>query len=96
MGDDKITGRTVFQPTTLEQRHVEAIHFAHEFKTSSSWPVAVDSPVLGDPFLEAYAPWPTRFYIILDGIMRFIAYPNEYHTYDLNQLRDGLAEILRE
>jgi hypothetical protein len=88
IGDNLVTGRTVNQPTTLSQRHVEALHFAEKFKTS--WPVAVDSPELGDPFLKAYAPWPTRFYIVKDGKMFFIAYPNREHSFDLDPLRESL------
>lgn len=93
IGDNLITGRTVIQPTTLSERHVEARHFAEKFKTK--WPVAVDSPELGDPFLNAYAPWPTRFYIVQDGKILFIAYPNDKHSFDLDPLRQCLRSAIR-
>lgn len=62
VGDHYITGRRVKQPTTLTERVREAQHLAQRF--GLTWPLAVDSPELADPFLRAYAPWPTRFYII--------------------------------
>ena len=33
----------------------------------------VDSPEAGNPFEKAFAPWPIRFFIIMDGIVQYIA-----------------------
>ena len=57
-----LTGHAPEQPTTRAQRVAEAQFFAGQ--CGLTWPLVVDSPELGDPFLRAYAPWPTRFYII--------------------------------
>ena len=91
VGDNLITGRTVLQPTTLAERNAEAQHFVEYFDLD--WPVAVDDPS-ENAFLKAYAPWPTRYYIIVDGTMRFIADPEDDHTYDVGALRRALEEIV--
>ena len=89
VGDHLITGRRVKQPTTLAERMAEARHFAQRFNLT--WPLAVDSPELGDPFLRAYAPWPTRFYVVSPGgRMEYIAQPNSQHTFDLAEVARAL------
>lgn len=80
------------QAVTLQDRKVEADNFVQEFQLS--WPVALDIPEMGDPFLKAFAPWPTRFYIMHNGTMQFIANPREDHMYDLTELREVLDKLL--
>lgn len=93
VGDSILSGRTVYQSKCLQDRVIEARNFVSQFDLS--WPVAVDDPGLGDPFNSMYASWPTRFYILLDGKMSFIAQPNMQHRYELGDLKATLLEIVR-
>jgi hypothetical protein len=67
------------QPTKSSERCELARRFASDFDISidSSGPLEllVDNPELGDPFEEAYAPWPLRLYVIRDGVVEWIAQP---------------------
>jgi len=92
VGDHLITGRHVPQPTCLADRISEAHHFARHF--SLSWPMAVDAPELGDPFLVTYRPWPTRFYIVQGGRLTFIAQPNSQHEYELADVGHALDKAV--
>lgn len=84
-------GRAVIQPKSLPARLKEAKHFADRF--ALCWPMAVDIPELGDPFLSAYAPWPTRFYVVRAGLMEFVAFPNKYYAFDLDDLEAALVSL---
>lgn len=92
VGDSILSGRTVYQSKCLEDRVREARNFASQFELS--WPVAVDDPELGDPFNSTYASWPTRFYIMVDGKLRFIAQPNLQHLYELGDLKATLVKAV--
>jgi len=94
MGDPIVTGRPVQQPVTVAQRITEARHFAQHF--SLRWPLAVDAPELGDPFMRVYSPWPTRFYVLREGKLQFIAQPNEEHMYELAAVELALANAVGE
>lgn len=96
-------GRVVHQPRSASERAAEARHFVERFKmdlksgagepgkSSLGWSVAVDVPELADPFAAAYAPWPTRFYVIERGEMRFVANPTDRYGYDLAGLEKTLG-----
>lgn len=60
-----IDGPRVREPKTLEER----ISIAQEFKRECglSWPVAVDG--MSDAFLQAFAPWPFRFFVLREGVV---------------------------
>ena len=55
-------------------------------------------PVLADTmdnnFLDLYSPWPFRFFVILDGILKLVGMPKEarYDTTDLVNCLDALLE----
>ena len=83
----------MYQSKCLQDRVVEARNFVSQFKLS--WPVAVDDPELGDPFNSTYASWPTRFYIVMDGKMMYIAQPNMQHRYELGDLKATLLEVVK-
>jgi hypothetical protein len=51
---------TIAKPTTLEQRL--ALARAHMEQTGFDWPVVVDG--MNDDFLEVFAAWPERFFIV--------------------------------
>mmetsp|Transcript_18461 Transcript_18461/g.26595 ORF Transcript_18461/g.26595 Transcript_18461/m.26595 type:complete len:85 (+) Transcript_18461:1209-1463(+) len=80
------------QAVSLQDRIVEADNFVKTFQFS--WPMTLDIPEEGDPFLKAFAPWPTRFYIMQNGIMQFIANPRDDHMYDLVELREVLERLI--
>lgn len=93
MGDHLVTGREVLQPKTLAERQVEARQFidAFGFSDPSVWSVAVDDPEAGDPFLAAYAAWPTRFYIVdASGVLRYMSEPDAAHEFLLSDFAAAL------
>jgi hypothetical protein len=51
----------------------------------------VDNPELDNPFEKAFAPWPLRFFVVEDGVMVWIAEPNDCE-YDVSLLRDWLTK----
>jgi hypothetical protein len=69
------------QPTKASERCELACRFASDFdipidsSTTSPLELLVDNPELGDPFEEAYAPWPLRLYVIRGGVVEWIAQP---------------------
>jgi hypothetical protein len=67
------------QPTKASERCELARRFASDFDipidSSSHLELLVDNPELGDPFEEAYAPWPLRLYVIRGGVVEWIAQP---------------------
>jgi len=44
-------------------------------------------------FDSVYAAWPTRFYLVKDGKLAWIAWPDENHKYD--SALEELAELLQ-
>jgi len=94
IGDHIITGRDVMQSYKASERVREAVHFQRSF--DFHWPLLVDPPELGNPFMNAYAAWPTRFYIIQGGIMKFIAIPHEDHLFYLEDLRQVMDQLIAE
>lgn len=71
--------------------------FVHDYGLEGLVELLVDDPALDgrDGFDAAYAAWPTRFYVVEDGRMKWIAQPDNHHEYDtaLAEL-EGLASSL--
>jgi len=68
------------QPTSAEERCLLARKFASDFDIplqSDSLQILVDNPEQDDPFEKAYAPWPLRLYMIRDGVVEFVAQPED-------------------
>ena len=59
-------------------------------KTHLEIPVLADT--MDDTFLKLYSPWPFRFFVIVDGILKLVGMPKEarYDTTDLVKCLDGL------
>jgi len=75
------------QPTTIEERIKVARDFATAFKYQI--PLLVDP--IDNPFEEAYAPWPIRFYVLEDERIVYLPEPKNA-TYDIAALRTWLLE----
>jgi hypothetical protein len=62
---------------------------------SVPFPMLVDSPEAGDPFMAAFAPWPTRFFVVDgEGVVRFVSAPNPNHLYSAEELIAQLQPIV--
>ncbi len=54
-------------------------------------PVLADT--MDDTFLKLYAPWPFRFFVVVDGILKLVGMPKEAH-YDTTDLVECLDALL--
>lgn len=81
-----IDGPQVNEPESTGDR----VQIASAFKQRSgfSWPVAVDC--IEDSFLEAFSPWPFRFYVFRDDVLAFKSSP-----VDGTHETDEVEELLR-
>jgi len=59
-------------------------------KTQLEIPVLADT--MDDTFLKLYSPWPFRFFVVVDGILKLVGMPKEAHydTTDLVECLNGL------
>lgn len=76
---------TINQPTTNEERCTVARQFHQDFEFRL--PLLVDT--VENRFDAAYAPWPLRFYVFSEGVVRYVARPVD-GRFDVAQLRDAL------
>ncbi|CAG8441450.1 4279_t:CDS:2 [Acaulospora morrowiae] len=60
-------------------------------KTQLKIPVLADT--MDDSFLKLYSPWPFRFFIVIDGILKLVGMPKVAH-YDTTDLVKCLDDIL--
>ncbi|CAB4425472.1 unnamed protein product [Rhizophagus irregularis] len=60
-------------------------------KTQLEIPVLADT--MDDTFLKLYSPWPFRFFVIADGILKLVGMPKEAH-YDTTDLVECLNDLL--
>ena len=93
VGDHYVTGRAVTQPKSLDSRVEEAVHFMDHF--CLDWPLLVDDPERGDLFLNTYAAWPTRFFIVKDSKLVYLAQPCEEHSFSMPSLETALVDAVR-
>lgn len=83
-------GLNIKKPLTQEDRRSVADRFVRE----TGHPIPVYCDVVGeDRFEKEYAAWPTRFYIIYQEKMSYIATPKN-STFELDELRSNLEKIL--
>ena len=66
----------------------EALRFVQCFETD--WPLLIDSPELGDPFLNEYGAWPTRFFLVKGNQIVFLSEPNEEHRISEDDLKNAI------
>ncbi|RIB13172.1 hypothetical protein C2G38_2098980, partial [Gigaspora rosea] len=59
-------------------------------KTHLEIPVLADT--MDDTFLKLYSPWPFRFFVVVDGILKLVGMPKEacYDTTDLVECLNNL------
>ncbi len=81
------------QPKTLLSRVDEAAAFADHF--ALDWPLLVDDPETGDMFMNAYAAWPTRFFLIKDNKLCHLAQPCKEHSFSMEELEVALTEAIQ-
>lgn len=81
------------QPNTNAERCSIARSFVKQYELRM--PMLVDS--IENNFNETFAAWPIRFFVIQNGIMAYIAQPDEHNTYDsiLPHLRRFLTQLCR-
>ncbi|CAG8612750.1 22897_t:CDS:2 [Dentiscutata erythropus] len=60
-------------------------------KTQLEIPVLADT--MEDTFLKLYSPWPFRFFVVVDGILRLVGMPKEAR-YDTTDLVECLNDLL--
>ncbi|CAG8521980.1 444_t:CDS:2 [Rhizophagus irregularis] len=67
---------------------------AHEMVKETKLEIPVLSDTMDDTFLKLYAPWPFRFFVIVDGILKLVGMPKEarYDTTDLVECLDNLIK----
>jgi len=82
------------QPVTDDERCSIARSFIKQYELRM--PTLVDT--ISNSFNTAFAAWPIRFYVIQDGLMRYIAQPDTHNTYDaiLPELRQFLTRLCRD
>ena len=91
------------QPKTIDERLAIAREFVAKYEIMDAGiPLVVDDLAGGtsqnrDPFEDnpvdtAYAIWPTRWYVVQGGVVRFKAQPDSAHEYRLESLRNFLRE----
>ena len=72
---------------------------AHEMVRETQLEIPVLADTMDNTFLRLYAPWPFRFFVIVDGILQLVGMPKEarYDTTDLVECLDTLLrEIIKE
>ncbi|RIB04861.1 iodothyronine deiodinase [Gigaspora rosea] len=68
---------------------------AREMVRSTQLEIPVLADTMDDTFLNLYSPWPFRFFIILDGILKLVGMPKEAY-YDTTDLIDCLETLLKD
>lgn len=83
VGDHLLLGRRILQPRHLEERLALAGDFQRSYGLEAL-EMLVEDPSLdaGAGFDATYAAWPTRFYVLQQGQIVWIACPDEKHEYD--------------
>ncbi|KAF0558399.1 ubiquitin-domain-containing protein [Gigaspora margarita] len=68
---------------------------AREMVRSTQLEIPILADTMDDTFLNLYSPWPFRFFIILDGILKLVGMPKEAY-YDTTDLIDCLETLLKD
>jgi len=69
----------------------DRITAAQDFVSSTKWALPMVVDTFQDSFMNAYLAHPERFYVIVDGILRFKAQPKDA-VYPISDLVDWLNE----
>ena len=54
--------------------------------------VQVYADCVSDGFEQAYAPWPMRFYIMVNGRLAYLNQPSNFGEYSISGVRDWLLQ----
>ncbi|CAJ0748813.1 3194_t:CDS:2 [Entrophospora sp. SA101] len=75
---------------TLEER----LTAAREMVRATDLQIPVLADTMDNNFLKLYSPWPFRFFVIVDGILKLVGMPKEarYDTTDLVNCLDALLD----
>ena len=70
----------------------ERLAAAHEMVKATQLEIPVLADTMDDKFLNLYSPWPFRFFVVVDGILKLVGMPKEarYDTTDLVECLDTL------
>ncbi|CAG8494077.1 7424_t:CDS:2 [Ambispora gerdemannii] len=76
----------------------DRLNAAHEMVRATQLEIPVLADTMNDTFLKLYAPWPFRFFVVVDGILRLVGMPKEAHydTTDLVKCLDALLDRKKE
>ncbi|CAG8549836.1 1740_t:CDS:2 [Ambispora leptoticha] len=71
---------------------------AREMVRATHLEIPVLADTMDDTFLKLYAPWPFRFFVIVDGILKLVGMPKEarYDTTDLVECLDALLMTTKQ
>ncbi|CAG8527886.1 975_t:CDS:2 [Racocetra fulgida] len=67
---------------------------AREMATKTKLEIPVLADTMNDTFLKLYSPWPFRFFIVVDGILKLVGMPKDAR-YDTTDLVECLDDLLR-
>jgi len=75
---------------TLEER----LEAAREMVMATQLKIPVLADTMDNMFLKLYSPWPFRFFVVMDGILKLVGMPKEarYDTTDLVNCLDTLLK----
>ena len=79
---------SVKEHRTLEER----LEAANKMIQGTDLKIPVLADTMDNNFLKLYSPWPFRFFVIVDGILKLVGMPKEarYDTTDLVECLDAL------
>ncbi|CAG8786093.1 14299_t:CDS:2 [Cetraspora pellucida] len=66
---------------------------AHEMAKKTNLEIPVLADTMDDTFLKLYSPWPFRFFVVVNGILKLVGMPKEAR-YDTTDLVECLDDIL--
>ena len=66
---------------------------AREMVKNTKLEIPVLADTMDNTFLKLYSPWPFRFFVVVNGILKLVGMPKEAH-YDTTDLVECLNEFL--
>ncbi|CAG8487459.1 13095_t:CDS:2, partial [Racocetra fulgida] len=67
---------------------------AREMIKNTELEIPVLADTMDDTFLKLYSPWPFRFFVVVDGILKLVGMPKEAH-YDTTDLVECLDKLIK-
>lgn len=80
------------QARMLVDRAAAASKFVSD--TGFSWPVLCDG--IDNDFHTKFGAWPTRYYVVQDGKLRYKIEHNSEIRFDINELRTAVADAVAD